>query len=147
MTTQSNHTTYEQRARVGRLINRGETELVQALDDALRSFGVTAAQYVILSTLRAGRGETAAEICKEISYTPGAMTRMLDRLEQKQLLRRLPFAHNRRAVKLELTDEGHEKFPELLAAATKVIDRFFSNFDASELRQFESLLEKMLSRS
>lgn len=146
MNTQSNHTTYEQRARVGRLINRGETELIQALDKALESFGVSAAQYVILSTLRAGRGDTAAQICKEISYTPGAMTRMLDRLEQKQLIRRLRYADDRRSVKLELTQEGREKFPELLAAATTVIDRFFGDLDANELHQLETLLEKMLNR-
>jgi DNA-binding MarR family transcriptional regulator len=146
MNTRTSQTTYEQRARVGRLINRGETELVQALDKALESFGVSAAQYVILSTLRAGRGDTAAQICKEISYTPGAMTRMLDRLEQKQLIRRLRYADDRRSVKLELTQEGREKFPELLAAATTVIDRFFGDLDANELHQLETLLEKMLNR-
>ncbi|WP_429391852.1 MarR family winged helix-turn-helix transcriptional regulator [Pseudomonas laurylsulfatiphila] len=129
------------------MITRGQSELVQALDKALESFGVTAAQYVILSTLRTGRGDTAAQICKEISYTPGAMTRMLDRLEQKQLIRRLPYADNRRSVKLELTGEGREKFPELLAAATTVIDSFFGDLGADELRQFETLLEKMLRRA
>ncbi|HDS1775804.1 TPA: MarR family transcriptional regulator [Pseudomonas putida] len=141
-----NHITYEQRARVGRLINRGESELIQALDKALESFGVTAAQYVILSALRAGRGDTAAQICKEISYTPGAMTRMIDRLEKKQLLRRLRYADDRRSVKLELTPGGQEIFPELLAAATTVIDRFFGHFDANELCLLETLMQKMLRR-
>lgn len=147
MSTKLSATSYEQRARVGRLINRGETELVQALDKALECFGVTAAQYVVLSTLWAGRGDTAAQICKEISYTPGAMTRMLDRLTQKQLIRRLPYADDRRSIKLELTDEGRATFPKLLAAATTVIDHFFGDLNANELRQLETLLEKMLSRA
>lgn len=145
MNTHSDPVTYERRAKVGRLINRAQTELVLAVDRELERFGVTAAQYVILATLWAGRGDTAAQICKEISYTPGAMTRMLDRLEQKGIIRRLAHSDSRRSNKLELTEQGRAMFPALLAASTTVIDRFFGDFNAGELQQFETLLTKMLA--
>ena len=86
MKTQLDKTTYEQRARVGLLVNQAQSELVAELDKVLMGFDVSAAQYVILSTLSAGRSNTAAQICKEISYSAGAMTRMLYRLEAKGLI-------------------------------------------------------------
>lgn len=138
-------TTYEQRARVGRLVNRAQGELSEALDSELTRFDISTAQYVVLSILAAGRADTAAQICKELSYSPGAMTRMLDRLENKRTIRRVRIADNRRSVKLELTEEGKAIFPALRAAATKVIDRYLGAFDSTELRQLETLLEKMLA--
>lgn len=145
--TQLGQTDYEQRARIGRLINLAQSALVVQLDKALRRFDVSAAQYVILATLWAGRGDTAAQICKEISYSPGAMTRMLFRLESKGLIYRAVDENNRRSYKLELTEEGRTKFPELRAASSALIDRFFGAFSTAELREFERLLEQMLSRA
>jgi len=136
---------YERRARVARLVNRGQSKLILALDRELEPFGVTAAQYAILSAMRSGRGDTAAQLCKEISYSPGAMTRMLDRLEQKHLIQRLPHPDSRRAHKLELTDEGCRTFPEMLAISSAIIDRFFGDFNSVELRRLETLLERMLA--
>ena len=137
-------TTYEQRSRVGRLLHRSENRLVVALGKELEPFGVSAAQYVILATLWYERADTAAQLCKELSYTPGAMTRMIDRLEQKRLVCRVPHPDSRRANKLELTRQGRAVFPKLLAASTAIIDRYFGGYSASELALLESLLERML---
>lgn len=139
-------TSYEQRAHVGRLLHRSESRLVVALDKELEPFGVTAAQYVILAALWYDRADTAAQLCKELSYTPGAMTRMIDRLEQKRLVCRVPHPDSRRANKLELTEPGRATFPELLAASTTVIDRYFGGYSASELALLESMLERMLAQ-
>src|SRR5574337_168342 len=46
---------------------------------------------------------------------------------------------------LELTEEGKAIFPALRTSATTVVNRFFGAFNASELGQFEALLEKMLA--
>lgn len=129
------------------MINRAQSEMVEALDHALASYDVSAAQYVILSTLWSGRADTAAQICKEISYTPGAMTRMIDRLEQKHLIKRSRKEENRRTNKLELTDAGKNVFPELLAASTKIINQYFGGFEAQELDLLEKLVGKMLGQS
>lgn len=145
MPSQFSQSTYEQRARVGRLVHRAQVELTEALDRELACLDISAAQYVILSTLATGRADTSAHICKEISYSPGAMTRMLDRLENKGMIHRTRCIDNRRSVKLELSEEGKAIFPALRAAATTVIDHFFGAFDSSELEQFEAMLKKMMA--
>jgi len=143
MENSSQANVYKNRAHVGRLLTRVQSELATALDHALADFDVSAAQYVILSTLWYGRADTATQICKEISYNPGAMTRMLDRLEQKKLIVRLPMEDSRRAYKLELTAEGKAVFPDLLATSTSVMNRFFGSISDQELQQLEALLQRM----
>ncbi|MFI4939881.1 MAG: MarR family winged helix-turn-helix transcriptional regulator [Burkholderiales bacterium] len=139
--------TYVSRTSVGRLISRARVELVNAVDKELAQFDITAAQYVVLATLADDHADSAAQLCKEISYNQGAMTRMIDRLEQKGLLRRVRSHHDRRIVQLELTDEGKAINPVLRTCSVNVSNRLLRGFSKDEVRQFESFLERMLANS
>jgi len=136
---------YTEPRRVARLISRAQNALADELDAKLAPFDLTAAQYVVLSTLHSGRANIAAQICKELSYSPGAMTRMLNRLEQKGMIQKAPSRDNRRTVQLELTEEGRRLFPTLLEASGTVIDQYFGTFSQHELETFETLLLKMFA--
>jgi DNA-binding MarR family transcriptional regulator len=140
----TNPKSYERRAKVGRLLYQAKTRLVDVLDKSLSPFEITAAQYVIVSMLARGRGDTATQLCKELSYDPGAMTRMLDRLAQKNILRRKPDPDSRRTFKVELTDQGKALYPELFACSARVIEQAFGGFTQNELDQFEVFLNRML---
>jgi DNA-binding MarR family transcriptional regulator len=130
---------------VGYLLNRLRTELLSAIDRELDPFDVTSAQYIIMSQLAYSLAESASGLCKGIAYDPGAMTRMIDRLEAKRLIRRVRSPEDRRAVKLELTDEGKALFPKMRIKVIAVLNRFLRDFTKSEARQLESLLQRMLA--
>ena len=118
-----------------------------AIDSELAPFDITGAQFVILVALASGEADSAASLCRGISYDPGAMTRMIDRLEQKGLIRRTDHPDDRRRVGLELTAEGRAVYPKLKAAAMSVQNRFLRGFTKSEVRQLETLLQKMLANA
>jgi DNA-binding MarR family transcriptional regulator len=138
--------TFEPGRCVGPLINRVRLALLEALDRALSPLNVTSAQYVILSTLASG-ADSASQICKGISYDAGAMTRMIDRLEQRGLLRRVRVADDRRTVKLQLTDEGKVLYPKMRASAMEVINGLLRGFTKAEARQLEDFLKRMLENA
>jgi len=79
-----------------RLVNRVRVELIDALDRELAQFDITAAQLIVLASVASREADSPAGLCKNISYDPGAMTRMIDRLEQKGLVRRNPNPDDRR---------------------------------------------------
>jgi len=139
--------TFEPGRCVGPLIGRVRVALLDALDRALLPLNVTAAQYVVISTLVSGNADSASQICKGISYDAGAMTRMIDRLEQRGLLRRVRVADDRRTQKLELTDEGKLLYPKARAAAMAVINGFLRGFTKTEARQLEGFLKRMLENA
>lgn len=134
---------YDRRAQIGLLLNRVKASIQGALDRELAPYDLTAAQYVVLLTLASDRAETGAELCKVLSYDPGAMTRMLDRVEQKKLLKRVYSQENRRRVRLELTKQGQAVYPELQARAAAVMERVMGPFSAQELDLLEDLLQRM----
>jgi DNA-binding MarR family transcriptional regulator len=137
--------TFEPQRSVGRLIGRVKMEMGDALDRELAPFEISAAQFVILVALATGEADSASTLCRGISYDPGAMTRMIDRLEQKGLIRRTDHPDDRRRVGLELTAEGKAVYPKLRAASMAVQNRFLRGFSKSDVRQLEILLQRMLA--
>jgi DNA-binding MarR family transcriptional regulator len=119
-----------------------------AADKRLAPLEISAAQYIIVANL-AGPGEpkSAADLCKGISYDAGAMTRMLDRLESKGLIRRSRSAHDRRLMILELTDEGRAAYPRMREISMGVANRFLRGFTKAEARQLEGFLTRMLENA
>ena len=132
--------TFEPQRSIGRLLGRVKMEMGDALDQELAPFDISAAQFVILVALATGEADSASTLCRGISYDPGAMTRMIDRLEQKGLIRRTDHPDDRRRVGLELTAEGKAVYPKLRAASMAVQNRFLRGFSKSDVRQLESLL-------
>ncbi len=145
--------TYEPKKSIGYLIHRVKAELMAALDHelardpAVAALEVTAAQYVILTNLAVGEADSAARFCKMMSYDPGAMTRMLDRLEAKGLLRRKRCPDDRRLVNIELTDAGRAAIPQLRACSVTVLNRFLRGFSADEAATLERLLMRMAANA
>ena len=138
--------TFEPGRCVGPLISRVRVALLDGLDRALAPLNVTAAQYVIVSTLASG-ADSASQICRGISYDAGAMTRMIDRLEQRGLLKRVRVADDRRTVKLQLTDEGKVLYPKMRASAMEVINGLLRGFTKAEAHQLEDFLKRMLENA
>jgi MarR family transcriptional regulator, multiple antibiotic resistance protein MarR len=128
-----------------RLINRVRVELIDALDRELAPFDISAPQLFVLSSVAYGEADSAARLCKSISYDPGAMTRMIDRLQQKGLVRRVPHPEDRRAMNLELTVAGKALFPQLMAAKDRVQAQFFRGFSEEDVRTLDALLHRMLA--
>jgi len=127
-----------------RLVNRVRVELMDALDRELAQFDISAAQLIVLASVANREADCASALCKNISYDPGAMTRMIDRLEQKGLVRRVPNAEDRRAANVELTVAGRALYPQLIAAKETVQAQFVRGFAAKDVRMLETLLTRML---
>jgi len=135
---------YDPKRSIGGLLGRVKLEMGAAMDAQLAPLDITAAQYVILMSLAQGQADSASELCKGMPYDPGAMTRMLDRLERRGLVRRVAHPNDRRASNLELTDEGKAVYPKLHAIGMKVLNRFLGGFTPKEARQLEGFLQRML---
>ncbi|HEX4523469.1 MAG TPA: MarR family transcriptional regulator [Casimicrobiaceae bacterium] len=135
--------TFDPHTGLGRLLGQVKMELMDALDRELAPLDITSAQYVILVTL-AEAPDSASGLCKGVSYDPGAMTRMIDRLERKGLVRRIRCPDDRRRINLELTPEGKAVYPRLIESVVTVLNRYLRGFSKDEIIQFEGFLKRML---
>jgi DNA-binding MarR family transcriptional regulator len=106
--------------------------------------GLTNAQWVPLYKLHTGHGSTAAELARHCHLDAGAMTRTLDRLEAKNLIRRVRSSEDRRVVNLELTDEGRHAAVQIPEALCKVLNAHLQGFTAPEVELLKSMLLRMI---
>ncbi|MBV8341827.1 MAG: MarR family transcriptional regulator [Gammaproteobacteria bacterium] len=147
-------TSYQPGRSIGAMLSRVKVEMLAAMDRELAAdkrlapLEMTAAQYIMIANLAAAGGpKSAADLCKVISYDAGAMTRMLDRLESKGLLRRSHSAEDRRLVYLELTEEGTAAYPRMREIAMAVTNRMLRGFTKAEARTLEAFLNRMLENA
>ena len=145
---------YEPSRSVAHLVGQVRTEMLAALDRELTAdkhvadIGVTAAQFVVITRLAAAeRKKSASDLCKEMSYDAGAMTRMIDRLESKGLIRRARCPQDRRLVYLEMTEQGRAVYPRLRELSMAIQNRFLRGFSRADARQLEGLLGRMLENT
>jgi DNA-binding MarR family transcriptional regulator len=145
--------TYQPRQGVGHLLSRVRMEMLTALDKALEAdpellkLEISSAQFIVISALASAGAKSASDLCKGISYDAGAMTRMIDRLESKGLIRRDRRLDDRRVVYLELTEEGHRAFPRMREVSMVVLNRFLRGFSQAEAQQLEGFLSRMLDNA
>ncbi|HEX2827985.1 MAG TPA: MarR family transcriptional regulator [Burkholderiales bacterium] len=139
--------TYDLRNSVPYLMARTRAAMVAEVDTALAPFGMKAADYFVLLALANDISDTASGMCSFIDHDPGAMTRKIDSLEKKNLVRRVRDPADRRAFKLELTPEGKAVYPKVVAASVGVVNRFLAGFSKTEVRQMEDMLKRMLGNA
>ena len=132
---------------VGAYIGRARRTIVEAIDQKLAPLDISHAQWIVVMLLGDGAAATAAELCKILVYDPGAMTRLLDRLEKKGVLRRARTKGDRRTVRLELTAAGKRLYPRILEALVEEFNRLLRGFSKREVRQLQELLKRMVANA
>jgi MarR family transcriptional regulator, multiple antibiotic resistance protein MarR len=132
---------------IGARIALARRTIVEAIDHELAPLDISHAQWIVVMLLGDGAASTAAELCRTLIYDPGAMTRLLDRLEKKGVLRRVRTESDRRTVRLELTEEGAKLYPRIVQALVQVFNRLLHGFTKSEVRQLERMLARMVDNA
>ncbi|HEY1491464.1 MAG TPA: MarR family transcriptional regulator [Steroidobacteraceae bacterium] len=129
---------------VGYLMGRARASLLSALDSRLERFGLSGMQFAVLKHVSEGSASTAAELCRFMQYDTGAMTRILDRLEERGLVRRERSRADRRAVVLKLAPSGRAQLPRLASVASGVLEAHLAGFSAAEVAALKSYLGRMI---
>ena len=112
---------------VGYLVNRLAQTVGREIDRRMVGLGLTDAQWKPMLLLYQGSCSTAADFSRIACHDTGAVTRLLDRLEAKGLVRRVRSAEDRRVVNLELTDAGHSAAKDIPGVLCNVQNALLAN--------------------
>jgi len=129
---------------IGPLVGRVRSVMLSALDGELQPFGMTGMQFAILKHLADAAAETSADLCRLLHYDAGSMTRLVDRLEEKGLIRRERSENDRRVVSLRVTSAGKAVLPRLRDSAARVVQRMLTGFTAPEVNHLRRFLDRMI---
>ncbi len=132
---------------VGYLMRRVLFALTQDTDKRLEPHGLTHAQWGPLFMMRKAGSATVAELARELEIDPGAMTRLLDRLEVKGLCKRVRSVDDRRVVNLALTAEGEKAADKVPVALAEVMNVHLTGFSKAEWQTLKGFLRRMLDNA
>jgi DNA-binding MarR family transcriptional regulator len=108
---------------------------------------LTPAQYNVLRILR-GAGDNglwAGEIGERLITRSPDVTRLIDRLEKRKLVRRKPDATDRRAVRVHITDAGREQVAALDSKARTMLPSLLDRVPARKLTALRDELDTLLA--
>ncbi|MBB5101822.1 MarR family winged helix-turn-helix transcriptional regulator [Streptomyces spectabilis] len=110
----------------------------------LEPIGITPAQSRLLRTL--AHYETPprmADLAQRLEVVPRAVTSLVDALEASGRVRRAPDPTNRRVIRIELTDGGHEALRELRGARRAAAEDILAPLDTAQRTQLGGLLDAL----
>ncbi|HTQ76307.1 MAG TPA: MarR family transcriptional regulator [Burkholderiales bacterium] len=139
--------TFQPRESIGALIGLARKTMINRIDAELAPFDVSAAQWLVVLLVGENAVASASGLCEKLSYDPGAMTRLLDRLESKGIVRRVRSPEDRRTMQLELTESGKALYPKIIAAMVHANNSVLQGFSRAEVSRLEGYLRRMLENA
>ncbi|MBO1626936.1 MarR family transcriptional regulator [Bacillus cereus] len=116
-----------------------QTELLEQM----QASGLTPPQFYILKILDHYGASRATKLAKKMYVKPSAITVMIDRLIEQELVLRYHDKDDRRVVVIELTKKGKDVLEEAMIARNQHIAKYFSQLDLQEREDLLRLFEKI----
>jgi DNA-binding MarR family transcriptional regulator len=110
------------------LLIKSATRLEQRIDSALRrECGISHTMLEVLIRLcrRPGEEVSQRQLADDLTLTSSGTTRLIDRMEEAGLVRRVPSPEDRRLALVEPTAEGCTAFLRAAAVHAQVVEEYF----------------------
>ncbi|WAH38690.1 MarR family winged helix-turn-helix transcriptional regulator [Alicyclobacillus dauci] len=105
--------------------------------------GLTPGQLFMLYSIKKEGHAMVSQLARRMEVTSSAITVMLDRLEQRGLVKRMRDVEDRRAVYVELTERGDAAIEEVMEVRHRVIAQTLSELPDQEIESFITILERL----
>jgi len=115
----------------------------RAFEDAMAEAGGSVPTWLVLLSLRAGRGNTQRELADAVGIRGATLSHHLDGLEKAGLVARRADPGNRRIQRVELTPDGEAAFDRLRKVAVGFDQRLRKGLDEAEVDALRATLERL----
>lgn len=129
----------------GYWVNRLGNVIRTAVDRELRKYDLTRRQAGTLMHIHKGLAASASDLTRAMGVDSTAVTRMIDRLEEKDLVERHPDPTDGRRQTLHLTETAQKLMPKLRGVARSVEGSFEAGIPKGQIAVFHKVLMAMLA--
>jgi DNA-binding MarR family transcriptional regulator len=128
---------------IGTLLAQVSRLLRRSFDERARGMGVTRPQWQVLSLLKLHAGSNQGTLAELLEVEPITLGRMIDRLQEADLVERRADPTDRRAWRIHLTDKGDLLLDQLRPSARETLASALDGVSAREREAFLLVLERM----
>jgi DNA-binding MarR family transcriptional regulator len=129
---------------VGYQLKRAQHSLRAAMDEGLRSQGLTTPQYAVLTHLEADAPLSGAELARRCFVTAQTMNAILVGLERARLVQRAAHAKHGRVIQARLTKRGRAKVKGAHQTVFGIEERMLSEMTAAGRRTLNETLRRLV---
>ena len=115
----------------------------RAFDERARSSGLSRPQWRVLTMLRRHEGINQGGLADLVEVEPITLCRMVDRLQEAELVERRADPADRRAWRLHLTDKARALLEEMRPMAFSLFDDAMTGLDPAERSDLFRMLERI----
>lgn len=108
---------------------------------SLKPFNITAEQWTVLKQLSFVEHLTQKALAEKADKDQATLTKILDLLEKRDLVKRLPNPDDRRSYLIEITNEGRVLTEKVLPHVENLYTTIFEGISEEKLRSFVSVLQ------
>jgi MarR family transcriptional regulator, 2-MHQ and catechol-resistance regulon repressor len=118
----------------------------ERIRDEMAENYLTITEFSVLEVLFHKGKQTIQQIGNSILITSGSMTYVIDKLEQKALLKRNACREDRRVIHVTLSDEGIELMKNIMPQHEEFVHYTFDSLNSIETETLVLLLKKVRER-
>jgi len=105
-------------------------------------------QFLVLSAMnKLGPEANATEMAKMFHKNTNTLSTLLDRMEQKGLVKKIRDTKDRRLVFAVMTPKGRESLTACTQESLAIYNKLASAFSKEEMKEFYALLEKLMKNA
>lgn len=119
--------------------------LSRKFTEKLEPFGLTPFHWLVLCCLWQEDGLPTSSIGDKLKQVGGTLTGVLDRMEERKLVRRERDVHDRRIWRIWLTDAGRELEKDLPPIVTQLSDEFMYGISHPDREIFSQILNRAIA--
>lgn len=108
--------------------------------------GVTVAEWVLLRELLQADGRKPSDLADKLGMTRGAISKLVERLRRKKLVKRSMAKGDRRFQTVALTVAGRKLVPVLAALADENDREYFGHLGREDASRLVSMLKEVVRR-
>ncbi len=132
---------------IGFLVKRCGVLMTQIAERRFEATSVSFIQWMALMRLCAQAGHmSATQLSKELGYDMGALTRVVDELERRGLVRRERSRRDRRAVEIAVTSAGRRQADSAKRVIVELLNELIEPYSDTEIATLIELMQRMLVR-
>jgi DNA-binding MarR family transcriptional regulator len=113
------------------------------LNHALRQFGISGMFWRVLAVLQESDGHNINYLSAKLAIDRSNLSRIIDSMARKGLVKRRTAPHDRRNVLVYLTDAGWKKIDEAYPSVLHIVEATTEGFSDKERQTLMSLLKRV----
>ncbi len=113
------------------------------VEQRLKPYGMTRAQFATLARLERQDGQAQHELAEALEVQPIAMVRLVDQLSAEGYVERRSDPDDRRCNRLHLTAKGRARLPELDAFKEELGSELFEGVSGADVRHLLATLDQI----